>query len=375
MLKNDFRILIATGIYPPDIGGPATYSKLLIEQLPKQGIQTEVLSFGSVRHLPKGISHLIYFLKLLKSSYGKDLIFAQDPVSVGFPAMLAAKIRRKKFVLKIVGDYAWEQFQVNQKKFTSLEDFQQEKFDFITELRRKIQKLVAKSADKIIVPSNYLKKIIQLWGIDSFKIKVIYNAVSFLKKAEVSQAEAKRKIGIQGKIILSIGRLVAWKGFDTLIKLMPDLLKQNQDLKLIILGQGPEKKKLNKLIQKLRLKDKVFLTGQINHQEIPIYFKAADLFVLNTGYEGLSHLLIEAMQLKIPIVTTRIGGNPELIQNGKNGILVDYNNQAQLRKAILGLLANSELQKKYIQNSLNELQKFSLENMIEKTIQHLTSNI
>ncbi len=369
------RILIATGIYPPDIGGPATYSQTLFKQLPKQGIQTEVLSFGSVRHLPKGISHFFYFLKLFKISYGTDLIYAQDPVSVGLPAMLVAKIRKKKFVLKIVGDYAWEQFQANQKEFVSLESFQEKTFDWLTELRRKIQQLVAKSADKIIVPSEYLKKIVRLWGVKEKKIRVIYNAVPDLKESKLTQEQARKKIKIQGRLVLSIGRLVAWKGFDTLIELMPDLLKQEKDLKLIIIGQGPEKKKLAKLIKKLKLEDKVFLIGQIDHQKIPIYFKAADLFVLNTGYEGLSHLIIEAMQLKTPIITTKIGGNPELIENGKNGILIEYDNQQELAKAILGLLANSELREKYIQNSLKELQKFKVETMINKIISHLTSNI
>ena len=105
------KILICTGIYPPDIGGPATYSKLLFEELPKMGIETRVLSFGEVRHLPKILRHFVYFIKVLKMGRRADIIYAQDPVSVGLPAMLAAKILRKKFILKVVGDYAWEQFQ------------------------------------------------------------------------------------------------------------------------------------------------------------------------------------------------------------------------------------------------------------------------
>ena len=67
------RILIATGIYPPDIGGPATYSKVLFDELPKNGIDTEILSFGEVRHLPKGISHISYFFqKFFQISLNQD---------------------------------------------------------------------------------------------------------------------------------------------------------------------------------------------------------------------------------------------------------------------------------------------------------------
>ena len=110
------KILITTGIYPPDIGGPATYSKILIDELPKHNINALVLGFGEVRRLPKIIRHFLYFLKILKKGWKADIIFAQDPVSVGLPAALAAKILGKKFVLKIVGDYAWEQFQIKNEK-------------------------------------------------------------------------------------------------------------------------------------------------------------------------------------------------------------------------------------------------------------------
>jgi len=73
------KILIATGIYPPDIGGPATYSKLLKDELPDRGIDVKVLSFGEVRHLPKIIRHFSYFLKVLKLGKGANVIYAQDP--------------------------------------------------------------------------------------------------------------------------------------------------------------------------------------------------------------------------------------------------------------------------------------------------------
>jgi glycosyltransferase involved in cell wall biosynthesis len=108
-LNTQKKLLLATGIYPPDIGGPATYSKLLYEKLPAQGIAVWVLSFGSVRRYPKAIRHVLYMWKLLWLSRGVDCIYAQDTISVGLPAAIVSKITRKKLLLKIVGDYAWEQ--------------------------------------------------------------------------------------------------------------------------------------------------------------------------------------------------------------------------------------------------------------------------
>src|SRR3989344_5012189 len=120
------RILIATPLYPPGAGAPATYTKLLEEELPKRGFEIAVVKFSSVRHLPKGLSHLAYFWRVLKSGRSADLILALDPVSVGLPAWLAAKILRKRFIVKIVGDFAWEvyQNQNDNSEFISLGEFQ-----------------------------------------------------------------------------------------------------------------------------------------------------------------------------------------------------------------------------------------------------------
>jgi hypothetical protein len=82
-MKASMKILLATGIYPPEIGGPATYAKLLSDELPKRGIEVDVLPFREVRKYPRGIRHGIYFLKILSRSRGVDIIFTQDAISTG----------------------------------------------------------------------------------------------------------------------------------------------------------------------------------------------------------------------------------------------------------------------------------------------------
>ena len=374
MAKKHRKILIATGIFPPDIGGPATYSKLLLDELPNRGLAVKVVSFGAVRHLPKVIRHFIYFLKILRKGFFVDVIFAQDPVSVGLPSVLAAKILRKKFILKVVGDYAWEQFQIkNEKlkskndkgKFKTLEEFQVEKYDFLTELRRKIEHWVAKKADKIIVPSEYLKKIVGTWGAGNNKIIVVYNA---FKNESISAAGS---VSAAGKsYIVSAGRLVPWKGFDVLIEIIKEL---PEEIKLKIIGSGPDRKKLEFKIKNLGLSERIDLVGQLPHQEFLQCLAGAEIFVLNTAYEGLSHVILEAMACGIPVITTDIGGNPEVIKSGYNGILVEYNNKEQFKKAISELHNNPDLRKLFIENSYKELEKFSKEKMLKETINILIS--
>ncbi|MDQ5893447.1 MAG: hypothetical protein QG640_459, partial [Patescibacteria group bacterium] len=135
------KILISTGIYPPDIGGPATYSKLLFDELPKYGHEVSILSFGEVRHLPKVVRHLSYLFKLLNRAKSVDLIFAQDTVSVGLPALIASRILKKKFFVRVPGDYAWEQSVQRFGVKESIDDFQNKKYGLKVEFLRKLQKI------------------------------------------------------------------------------------------------------------------------------------------------------------------------------------------------------------------------------------------
>ena len=374
------NILIATGLFPPDIGGPATYSKLLLDELPKHNFNVSVLSFGEVRKLPKILRHIFYFFKVLRGGGKADIIFAQDPVSVGLPSMLAAKILRKKFLLKIVGDYAWEQYQnklqiTNYKlqtnlKFKILEKFQIERSDFITELRRKIERSVAKRASKIIVPSNYLKKIILMWGINEEKISVIYNGLKYNQESG-NRETIRALLQFEGKLIISAGRLVQWKGFDTLIKIFPYIKKKFNNAKLIIAGSGPDLGKLQKLIDDKELSNDIALTGALPKEVLLRYIKASDVFVLNTGYEGFSHQLLEVMDVGIPLITTNIGGNPEIIKNGENGLLVGYNDEKELGKSIIKLLSDKKYADKLVLEAKKKVKEFSEERMIKETIKLL----
>src|SRR3989338_6307476 len=105
--KEIKKIVIATPLYPPESGGPATYAKVLEEELPKLGIDVVVVKYSDVRR--RFFRHLRYFLLVSKAARDADLVYALDAVSVGFPAMLAPKRRRKRFLVKVVGDFAWEQ--------------------------------------------------------------------------------------------------------------------------------------------------------------------------------------------------------------------------------------------------------------------------
>ena len=364
------KVLIATPLFPPDIGGPATYSKILADELPKRGHIPRLVIFSDVKHLPKGVSHFVYFWKIFWQALSSDIILALDPVSVGYPVLWAATLARKKFVLKIVGDYAWEQGIQRLGVTDLLDDFLDKKYDAPVERLRAVETKVAKKAARIITPSEYLKSVVSKWGIDPEKISVIYNSISF-PESFFSREMAQNEIGVNASkiVLVSAGRFVPWKGFGILMDAVADLSEKYSNINLFIIGEGPEYANLKSQISNLKIDDKIKLLGPLPQNKLLVYLRAADAFVLNTGYEGMSHQIIEAMVLGIPIITTLSGGNKELISGYKNAIIAGYNNKEEWKDALRKLIEERFTMVSYSAALSEEvLKKFSKERMISQTL-------
>ena len=327
------RIVIATPLYPPEIGGPATYAKLLFEGLPEKGIEVELLKFSDVQHLPKIIKHFVYYRRILKAARSADVVLALDPVSVGLSAMKAAKKADKPFVVKIVGDYAWEQGQQRFGITQNLDEFVKTKnVSFQVRVLRRIQTRVAKSATRVIVPSEYLKNIVSAWGVQREKIEVIYNAV------ELSFAPVPPIERTSGFLIVSSGRRVPWKGFEALERVVAREVGWH-----------------------------LFIASDLPRAEALGYAQAADVFVLNSEYEGFSHALVEVMMLGTPIIATKVGGNTELIEDGKTGLLIPSKDDEALYNAIKCIKEDPIAARSRAVEARAFVQKFSRERMLSAT--------
>ncbi|MDP2594117.1 MAG: glycosyltransferase family 4 protein [bacterium] len=327
------KVVIATPLYPPEIGGPATYARLLEEGLPARGVEVEVVKFGDVRHLPKLIRHYAYYRRVLAAARRADLVLALDPVSAGFPAMYAARRAGKPLVVKIVGDYAWEQGQQRFGVMEPLDDFVKTRQHslFVRTLQR-VQTRVALRATRIIVPSQYLKRIVSAWGIPETKIEVIYNGIELTPAVESPPARPP------GFLVVSVGRRVPWKGFEALERVMA------------------------------REKDwHIFIASGLPRAEALGWVKAADAFVLNSRYEGLSHALLEAMALGTPVIATDTGGNTELIADGQTGLLVPPGDDEALFQALKQVEHDPLAARTRAAAAKERVQSFSISGMLDTT--------
>lgn len=356
------KIVIATPLYPPDIGGPATYAKLLEEGLPLKGVEVELVKFSGVRHLPKLIRHYVYYRRVLRALQHADAVLALDPVSVGLPALYAAKKLKKPLIVKIVGDYAWEQGQQRFGVTQSLDEFVKTKqVSFQVSILRKIQTYVAEAAVRVIVPSAYLKGIVETWGITSEKISVIYNAALLDEIGTVPEAATR----LPRPHIVSVGRLVPWKHFDGIIDAVAGTTAS-----LAVIGSGPLHEQLAKYA-KQKLGERALFTGTLSHADTLATIKDADVFVLNSSYEGLSHLLIETQMLGVPIIATKVGGNPEVITDGEDGLLVSPGDTPVLAQTLENLLSDEQRRARLAARAQKSAERFSMETMLSATARFL----
>lgn len=381
MKADKIKILIATGIYPPDIGGPATMLPALSAALRERGFEVKIITYSSITSQPndrgqvyrlikdRWFSRPFYFLKLLQLSFGAQVIYVMDVYSVGYFAYVVSKLTGKKYVVRFVGDSAWETAVGNGWTSDYIVDFQEKTYDAKIEKLKTRRKTILLGAAKVVVVSKFIGSIAEKIGVSKDKIELIYNSVDFIDQQSDKRlvAEIRRQYGQEAKIIVTACRLTVWKGVDGIIRILPELTRRLGKVNFLVLGEGPALVDFKNLAQKLAVETSVHFLGKIDHRQILDYFRAADLFILNTNYEALSHTLLEVMTVGAPIVATNIGGNPEVIEHQSNGLLVDYNNQAELMAATEKILTGKNLAKDFSINAKIKLPQFSWSLLVEKT--------
>jgi hypothetical protein len=347
LAKENLKVLIATGIYPPDIGGPATHLSQFINFIKDKDFYFKIITFSDSDESDINIfrisrkqnifnKFLKYFLCIFKNIKNADIIYLHDVSIAGLAVFLASFLFRKKYILRMGGDFIWEQAYQTNKTTLKYKDFQRKKMPRGFKLRSFIAKAIAKRAAKIIVPSNFLKDIIFLWGIDSSKIVVVYNAISDCFAGAGSVSSIYKKIDNfkkqNYKIFISNGRFVNWKKFSYLIEVFKDI----NNAKLFIIGDGPEKNNLIDLISKNNLKDKIFLLNKISRQELLKLYEISDFFVLFSIGDTFSFSCLEAFLCGLNLIIPKEGAFEEIFSEFKDrGVkFIDLDNKNDVIKII-----------------------------------------
>jgi glycosyltransferase involved in cell wall biosynthesis len=361
---------VITGIFPPDIGGPATYVPIISSELAKRGHRVTVVTLSDTLHredgsysfrvhrirrsLFKPVRFLLTVMHILREGRHARVFYVNG---LYLEAVVANWFLRKPLVQKIVGDWAWERATTKRWVKDNFEDFQKRKYSLKIEILKTLRSFYARRADAVIVPSRYLGRAVVGWGVYEDKTIVVYNAVELL-----SAIPADIPLTTPFKVV-TVGRLVPWKQIDQLI----EAIAVCDGTGLVIVGDGPERERLSEIARDYGLTERVYFAGQRSKEETLALMAACDLFVLNSTHEGFPHVVLEAMSVGLPIVATAVGGTPELVHEGENGLLIAPNANGALSKTLMKLVTSSEERQRLAAGAQQTIQRFRQAVMVRET--------
>ena len=358
-------ILITVGIFPPDIGGPASFVPKIAKYLINKGHNVKIICLSDKEHLtykddinvirinrssPIIFRWLKTIVKIYSNSKKSDLIFVNG---LGTETTIANLFIRKKVIRKIVGDPVWERVYNKNLIDESFDDFQENNHGLSISLQKMIRNWSINKSNLIITPSQHLKNFIDKIGFDK-NIFVINNGVNI---------EQHNKVVLENNIIqlLVVSRLVSQKNIDSIIKAVK--VMENENIILNIVGDGSEINNLKLLVKKYKLHKKINFIGKIENTKLNEYLKDADIFIQASNYEGLPHSILEAMNFEIPILSTDVGGCSVLLNKGERGYIIPMPvSEVEISEGIRTIINNKNEAKskaKLAKNYLNQEHNFN----------------
>lgn len=375
------RIIFCSGVFPPAIGGPGTVLTKLIPGLIEHGHICTVATFGDNDNIarnyrvervslstPQPQRLLAVLAQIWRLGSQNDIIYALDTYTHGLAGLLVSKLQKKPFIIRFTGDAAWEAA-FNQGLIQDyIIPFQTKWYGFKIAFKKWLRKQILKHADRIITDCEFLKNLVGIMGVDKNKVTVINNAVENLPDTDIVK-------NFGDHVLFTQGRLVPWKGITAIINALPLIQKQFPDTKFLIMGDGPEEGKLKIQVSNYKLQDSVIFLGKVtDKKEKKSFYQASKIFILNTFYEGMSNVLIEAMSESLPVITTLSGGNPEFVDNN-NGRLVEYDNIQQIAATVIELFSSPELVKNLGENGRKRTEKYTVQMLVKKNAEVLKNII
>ncbi|CAN5496227.1 glycosyltransferase [soil metagenome] len=226
------------------------------------------------------------------------------------------------------------------------------------------------SVKKIICVSEAIKDITAPRIKDKSKLVVVHSGIDLHRYENLPIENILRKefkISEDKILIGNLSALADHKDYPTFIEVAAKLLHENLLLHFFIIGEGPERTKLENLIRSSQLQNNITLTGF--RKDVPAVMSALDIFMITSKTEGLGTIVLEAFACKIPVVATKAGGIPELVIHEKTGLLAEPGDVDQLVNQVKHLIKNPRMKVELAENAANYVQQYSYENTAQKTFE------
>jgi glycosyltransferase involved in cell wall biosynthesis len=340
------RVLIVTGIYPPDVGGPATHAADLLRALRERGHDVSVVTLGDaprlevrdgVTRFPRGWSVPLRMWRVAAWIAGAardlDAVYA---TGMHAEAVAGARMAGKPVAVKIVGDPVWERatrLGLTSAEFESFLRAPGRRWDPRLALMTAMRNRTLRSATALTTPSAYLARVVETWLDGPAAVTVIPNGVRV-----PAAVMARGRDGSAGLRLAYVGRLVPHKRVERLI----EAVARTEGWTLEIVGSGPERVALEELAASLA-PGRVTFAGDLGHDEVLARVAWADALGLASDYEGLPHVVIEALAVGTPVISPPVGGVPEVVADGEAGSIVPEASVDALAAALARLRDDPDL--------------------------------
>ena len=345
------RAVVVTGIWPPDVGGPAVHAPALAGFLTDRGHEVRVVTTAGrppearaydvrwvARSVPAGLRHVAVASLVARSARGADVVYATSMIR---RAAAGAAVARRPLVVKLVADEAYERARRAELFSGTLDAFQGFAGGPRVRALRASRTAALRRADVVISPSAYLRELAIGWGRDPGGVVVVPTPAPsppVLPPRETLRAE----LALDGPSLAFAGRLTAQKDLDVAFDALADVPAAT----LVVLGDGPERASLERRVRDAGLNGRVRFLGSGTREDVLRLFRAADAAVLPSRWENMPHALLEALAVGTPVVAAAVGGVPEVVHDGENGLLVPPGDAAALGAAIARLLDDHGLRER-----------------------------
>ena len=362
--------LLISGIYRPEIGGPATYLPTLAKALISQSNKVEVVTlknsgapaqseFWPVNYIARDQNLLLRFIKtvilIIRKARPAEKIFSNGLIQETAIALIFIK---RKSVAKVVSDPVWERALNNNETSLNVVDFNASNLKLKQKLQRILLRWSLNRFEVVTCPSIQLKDMILNWG--------VYRPIEFIPNGVSLVTEKGTNADFD---LVTVCRLISLKNVDKIIRAS---VKTNTTVAVV--GTGPEEYRLRELANSLG--GKVTFFGQLDRNEVTKILLRSRIYLNMSDHEGLSFSLLEAMSSGLPSIVSNIQGNTNVITNGIDGIVVDVNDENQLTSAIKALIDSQSTRLRYGLAAKSKVKsEYSQEIQIGKVINLLVTGV
>lgn len=342
------RVVVVSGIWPPDPGGPASHAPALAEFLHGRGHAVEVVTTAEAapasREYPvlwvprrSASRHIRCGLLVRRCARGADVVYATSMIR---RAAIGARLARKPLVVKLVSDEVFERATRSERYAGTLDEFQNvggARNRFL----RTTRNAALRRARHVFCPSAYLREVALEWGLDPSRVSVLPNPAPPLPSLPARDA-LRRELRLDGRVLVFAGRLGPQKALGIALEAVAAV----PHVTLVVAGDGPDRATLEARATDLGLEGRARFLGSVARDQVSRLFGAADASVLSSAWENFPHTVVEALAVGCPVIATAVGGVPEVVRDGENGLLVPPNDVAALAAAIRRFFESDELRRR-----------------------------